>query len=69
MKISTQKLEMLMVEKGLTISALAERTGISRQSLSTIKQRQTCRVGTAMKLCAGLGCTAEDIAPDWRNEP
>ena len=64
MKISTQRLEVLMLEKGLTLTALAERSGISRQNLSTIRARQTCRIGTAAKLCAALGCSASDIVPD-----
>lgn len=64
MKISAQKIEMLMVERGLTITALAERCGISRQNLATIRQRQTCQVGTAAKLCAGLGCSVREIVPE-----
>lgn len=64
MKISTQKIEMLMIEKGLTLAKLAEKSGISRQSLATIRKRQTCQVGTAAKLCAGLGCKPEAICPD-----
>ena len=64
MRISTQKLEMLMIEKGLTLCKLAELTGISRQSLATIRKRQTCQVGTAAKLCAGLGCTPKEISPE-----
>lgn len=64
MKISTQKLEILMIEKGLTLCQLAELSGISRQSLATIRKRQTCQVGTAMKLCAGLGCSPQEISPD-----
>ena len=68
MKISTQRLEVLMLEKGLTLTALAERSGISRQNLSTIRARQTCQLGTAAKLCAALCCKAEDIMPDEPEE-
>lgn len=64
MNIDTQKVEMQMVQKKLTLRKLAELSGISRQSLATIRQRQTCRVGTAIKLCAGLGCSVNDIVPD-----
>ena len=64
MNISTQKVETLMVKSKLTLEKLAEISGISRQSLSTIRKRQTCRVGTAIKLCEGLGCSVDDIVPD-----
>lgn len=64
MKISTLKMEIAMVERGLTLSELAERCGISRQNLSTIRKRQTCNTSTAAKICAGLGCSVRDIVPD-----
>ena len=63
MKISTQRIEVLMLEKGLTLTALAERSGISRQSLGTIRRRQTCQIATAAKLCKGLDCDTHDIIP------
>lgn len=63
MKICTQRIEVLMLEKGLTLTALSERSGISRQSLSTIRQRQTCQIATAAKLCKGLDCEIHDIIP------
>lgn len=64
MKISTRKLEMLMVSKGFSVRQLAENAGINAQSLAIIRQRESCRIGTAGKLCAALGCTAADIMPD-----
>lgn len=63
MKISTQKLEIVMLKQGLSLMELAELAGISRQSLSTIRKRQTCRIETAKKLCTGLRCNIEDIVP------
>ena len=64
MKISKQKIEMLMVTRGLSVSELAARTGLNAQSLAIIRRRGSCRIGTAGKLCAALGCTAADIMPD-----
>lgn len=64
MKISTQKIEILMVERGLTLSSLAEKCGVSRQNLATIRKRQTCQIGTAARICAGLGCSVREIVPD-----
>lgn len=61
MKISKQKIEILMVKGGLTAAQLSERTGVSRQNLSTIKNRGSCNPQTAAKLCAGLGCTIDEI--------
>lgn len=68
MKISTQKLETIMVEKRLSLQRLSEASGISRQSLATIRNRGTCQIGTAAKLCAGLGCTIKEITPTESEE-
>ncbi len=68
MKISTHKLEMLMVNHGFSLSDLAARSGINLQSLGKIRRRQSCRIGTAAKLCAALGCTAADIMPTETTE-
>lgn len=64
MRIDTQKLEIRMVNGGLSLSDLAELSGINLQSLAKIRRRGSCRIGTAGKLCAALGCRAEDIIPD-----
>lgn len=63
MKIDKQKIEVLTVKKGLTVSKLAEKIGVSRQNLSTIKSRGTCNPQTAVKLCKGLECSIDDIIP------
>lgn len=63
MKISKQRIEVLMVKQGLTISKLAEIIGVSRQNLSTIKNRGTCNPQTAAKICGGLGCSIDEIIP------
>lgn len=61
MEISAKKIETVMAERGLTQTALAERTGISRQSVSSIIRRGTCAPVNAGKLAAGLGVTVTDI--------
>ena len=63
MNISKQKIEVLMVKRGLTVQELAEKIGISRQNLSTIKNRGTCNPQTAVKICKGLSCGIEEITP------
>lgn len=64
MRIDTRKLEIRMVNSGFSLSDLAELSGINLQSLAKIRRRQSCQIGTAGKLCAALGCRAEDIIPD-----
>lgn len=61
MKISKSKIELLLAEKGLSMTVLAERSGMSRQSISTIKQRGTCTPCTAAKLAKGLGVLVAEI--------
>lgn len=68
MKISKQKIEMLMVTRGLSVGELAARTGLNAQSLAIMRKRGSCRIGTAGKLCAALDCRAEDIMPDEPKE-
>ena len=55
MKIDTKKVVLILAEQGLTKTALAERSGMSRQNISTILGRGTCEPATAGKLVKGLG--------------
>lgn len=61
MKISKTKIEMIMAEKKLSTTEFAKRSGISRQSISTVKQRGTCTPTTAGKLADGLGVPVSEI--------
>lgn len=61
MMIDRRKIENILAEKGLTMSALASKSGISRQSISTIIRRSACTPATAGKLAKGLGASVEDI--------
>lgn len=61
MTINTQRLEVMLAERGLTKAALAESCGISRQNVSTILRRGTAEPKTIGKLAAGLGVQAADI--------
>jgi DNA-binding Xre family transcriptional regulator len=63
LKISKQKIEVLMVKQGFTVKELADKIGVSRQNLSTIKNRGTCNPQTAAKICKGLSCGIEEITP------
>ena len=61
MTISATKINLLKAEQRLTNVSLAERSGISRQSISTILLRGTCTPITAGKLARGLGVSVADI--------
>ena len=61
MTINTQRIEVMLAERGLTKAALAEVCGISRQNVSTIIRRGTCEPKTAGKLAAGLEVPVAEI--------
>ena len=61
MKLSVQKLELLQAQQGLTSTALAEKSGIARQNISTIKGRGSCNPLTLAKLAAGLGVDPSEL--------
>lgn len=61
MILNTQRIELMLAERGLTKSALAENCGISRQNVSTIIRRGTCEPKTAGKLAAGLDVPVAEI--------
>lgn len=61
MTINTQRIELMLAERGMTKAALAESCGISRQNVSTIIRRGTCEPKTVGKLAAGLGVPVADI--------
>lgn len=61
MTINTMRIDQLCAERGLTRTALAANSGISRQNVSTIVRRGTCNPLTAAKLAAGLGVPVADI--------
>lgn len=61
MKINSTKLELLTAKRGLTFSGLAEKSGVSRQSISTVKTRGTCRPSTLVKLASALNIDPAEI--------
>lgn len=56
-----RNLELLAASKGLKMSELAEKSGLCRQNLSTIKKRGTCSALTAVKIAAALGVDVAEI--------
>lgn len=61
MKISATKIEILMAKKKISVSELAERSGMARQNVSVVKGRGTCNPLTAQKLADGLGVDVTEI--------
>ena len=61
MKIDSQKIELLQAKQKITTKALAERSGIACQNISTIKKRGTCTPITLAKLAAGLGVDPSEL--------
>ena len=64
MKIDTKKVAVILAEQGLTKTALAVRSGVSRQNISTILGRGTCEPATAGKLATGLGIPVTEIVKE-----
>lgn len=55
MKISKNKIDLIMASKGLSAKEVSERSGISRQNFSTLRLRGTCTATSAFKIAKGLG--------------
>lgn len=54
-------LEVMAARKGLRLGQLADKAGLCRQNLSTIKTRGTCTAITACKIAAALGVDVTEI--------
>ena len=61
MKINGAKLELLTAQKGMTFCKLAEKSGICRQNISTVKNRGTCSPATLIKLARALDVDPVEI--------
>lgn len=64
MKIDAQKIEIILAEKRMTRTVLAEHCGLARQSISTILHRGTCSAVSVGKLALALGITVEEIVKE-----
>jgi putative transcriptional regulator len=71
------KLDELLAERGMTLTELAERVGITIVNLSVLKngRARAIRFSTLARLCAELGCQPGDLlryepgSPGGRSEP
>ena len=61
MKINTNMVEILLAKSKMSKSNLAISAGISRQNVSTILGRRTCRPETANAITRALGVPVEQL--------
>lgn len=61
MKLNVLKIQIMMAEKGMTIKKLAEVSGISRQTISSIISGKGCSLKVAYKIAKALGLELEEI--------
>lgn len=61
MTIDRVRIELTLAEKGWTKADLAERSGISRQSVSTITRRGTASPRNVGRIARALGVAPADI--------
>ena len=64
MNISKQKIHYLMAGKKMTMTGLAEASGISRQQLSVIVAKETCTPASVGKIAEGLGVPVAEIVKE-----
>ena len=57
-------IEIMAARKGLNLGQLADKAGLCRQNLSTVKNRGTCTALTACKIAAALGVDVTDIVDE-----
>lgn len=61
MRIDRIKFAHAMVDKDMNVSVLAERTGLSRATISCIRGGKSCLYETAEKIAEVLGVEVKDI--------
>ena len=61
MKISKEKIELILAKKNLKVVEAAKIMGMTRQNFSTIKNRGTCTPATAARIASGLGVEVEEL--------
>ncbi len=58
-------LKKIRLEQGLTMTALAEMSGVSVSAISLLELRNNPRLSTAYKIATALGLSVYDV---WPNE-
>jgi len=57
------RLDYLLLDKGMTLTELAEKTGLALNNLSILKtnKARAIRFSTLSAVCAALGCTPGEL--------
>lgn len=61
MRLNETKMQIKMGEQEMNIRMLAEKSGVSRQTISCIKAGKSCSPVVAYKLAEALGMSMEEI--------
>lgn len=61
MKLSLKKIKTIAVDKGITLSELADRVGTSRQNLNGMIRRNNATAEMLMKISQALGVELNDL--------
>lgn len=61
MKIDVLKMQILMGERNWTIKKLAEKSHVSRQTISCIKAGKSCSPQVAYKIAEALGISLPEL--------
>ncbi len=64
MRIDRVKFAAELARADLKIKALAERAGVSRVTITSVRSGKSCSKTTVEKLAAGLGISISDIVSD-----
>ena len=58
------KLKEIRNQKGLTLKALAELSGVPQRTIEDIQKNDNCKVDTAIKLADALEVTLDELCRD-----
>lgn len=61
MRISYNKLQKLLIDKGMTKMQLKDAAGISATSIAKLVRGANITTDVLLKICGVLGCKVEDI--------
>ena len=64
MRIDRVKFIAEMARAEMSVLQLAEKSGVSRGTVTAVRTGKTCSKGTAEKLAAGLGVSVSEIAKE-----
>lgn len=57
-------IKQIRINKGLTVQQLADAANLPKRTVEEVIRRDTCSVGTAIKLADALGVTLDELCRD-----